>query len=88
MDKDPSRRIVGMNSQEQDWEEQKQICLIRHYVRNPHLARAKLKKMDSEIKRDSKGNVAKKDMDKYRQMELFRDQLNIERGRKRGKCKT
>ena len=82
MDKDSSRRIVDTNSQEQEWEKQKQACLIRHYVKNPDIARAKLKKMDSQIKRDSKGKIAKKDMDKYRQMELFRDQLNIERGRK------
>lgn len=66
-------------SQEQKWEREKQECLIRYYVKNPHLGRAKLKKMNDRIKRDSKGNVAKNDIDKFNRMERFRDALNLER---------
>jgi len=70
-------------AQEQKWQKQKQECLIRYYVSNPAIARAKLKKMDSRIKRDSKGKVAKGDIEKFREMELFRDDLNVERQKKR-----
>ena len=66
-------------AQEQKWQKQKQQCLIRYYVSNPNIARAKLKKMDSRIKRDSKGKVAKGDIEKQREVELFRDKLNTER---------
>lgn len=75
--------ITPSKSQEQQWNKHKQECLIRYYVSNPELAKAKLKKMDRKIKRDSKGKVSKRDMDKFNKMELFRDKLNIERNKRR-----
>ena len=62
--------------EEQIWATEKQECLINHYVSNPELARAKLKKMDNKIKRDSKGRVAKASMEDFKRMEAFRDELN------------
>lgn len=72
-------------AQEKKWETEKQDCLIRYYVRNPELERSKLKKMDSLIKRDSKGRVAKNSMELYRKMEEFSYDLNAEKFRNKKK---
>jgi len=70
--------------QESKWQTEKQACLIRYYVNNPPIARAKLKKMDSQIKRDSKGKVSKKDYEKAEGLRIFRKQLNNERKERGG----
>jgi len=73
--------INPSRSQEEKWEQEKQKCLIRYYVKNPRIARDKLSKMNDKIKRNAAGKVAAKDMGEFNQMEEFRMKLNDERQR-------
>lgn len=65
--------------QEKKWAAELRECLIRHLARTPALARKKLKTMDRQIKRNAKGDVDKKSISLFLEMEKLRNELNTER---------
>ena len=65
--------------------QEKHAFYIRYLVRNRKAAEKKLKKMDNQIKRDASGKVAKKSMEDFNRMEVFRNELNTERLRLKSK---